>query len=246
MTSTRSQLFSLASLGLLLTAAFGGWSASTAATAAETSPSGATGATEVVIAPGGYIRLPDGPQLTFVGVGEDSRCPKDALCTWPGQAVLAFNLKTAEGNAQDFQVTYQGHATTATIAGSAVTVSDVQPYPVSAMPIEPNDYRVTASIGAVVITAADFGGTVNVNVGQTVIVDPGGDYVDYIWTATAADPTVLEALPQILIFPPPPPAFIATARGVTTLSIVRQDPCRYSDPPCLLPEQLFEVQVVVL
>jgi hypothetical protein len=240
MTSTRHRFFSLPSLGLVLAAAFGGWTPSTSATAAETSSSGAT---EAVLAPGGHLLLPDGTQLTFTGVIEDSRCPKDALCIWPGQAVLAFGLRTAEGSEQEFEIAYQGQPTSETVDGSAVTVSDVQPYPVSTMPIEPNDYRVTVSMGAVIITEADFGGAVNVRVGQTVIVDPAGDFV---WTATAADPTVLEQLPQILIFPPPPPAFMAVAPGATTLRIVQEHACRFADPPCLLPEHIFEVRVIVL
>lgn len=96
-----------------------------------------------------------------------------------------------------------------------------------------------------IITGADFGRTVHVRPGQTVVVDPRDDYVDYIWTATSADPTVLEPLPQILIFPPPPPAFVTVRPGMTTLHIVRENPCRYLDPPWLLPEQQFEVQAMV-
>jgi hypothetical protein len=240
MISTRHRLFPIASLVLVLAAGFGAGTTATPATAADISSGSAT---EAVLAPGGYLRLPGGTQLTFTGVIEDSRCPKDALCIWPGQAVLAFGLRTAGGRAHDFELAYHGQPTTETIDGSAVTVSDVQPYPVSTMPIGPNDYRVTVSMGAVIITEADFGGAVDVKVGQTVIVDPAGDY---IWTATAGDPMVLEQLPQLLIFPPPPPAFMAAAPGVTTLRIVREDPCRFANPPCLLPEQIFEVQVIVL
>lgn len=238
-TSSRYRLFSLPSLGLLLVIALGGGTTSALATSAEAP---ARGVTQAVLAPEGYVRLPDGTQLTFAGVLEDSRCPTDVVCVWPGRAVLAFDLTTAAGSAQPFEVVYEGRPTTQTSDGSAVTVLDLQPHPVSTQPIEPDDYRITVSLGAVIITEADFGGTIDVQIGQTVVVDPNGDY---IWTATAADPTVLEALPQILIFPPPPPAFTAGAAGATTLRIVQEHLCRYSNPPCLLPEQIYEVQVVV-
>lgn len=241
MSATRNRLLSL-STGCMFAVLGAVWIATPAATAA---PARASGATQAVLAPDGHLLLPDGTRLRFTGVSEDSRCPKDALCVWPGRAVVALGLTTAEGANHDVEIQYQGQPTTKTVDGVALTVSDVQPYPASTAPIEPHDYRVTVSIGAVKITAADFGSTVSVSVGQTVVVDPGGDYVDYIWKAHAVDPTILEPLPQILIFPPPPPAFKAIAPGATTLRIVREDPCRYSTPPCLLPEQIFEVEVVV-
>jgi hypothetical protein len=202
--------------------------------------------TQAVLAPDAYLRLSDGTRLTFTGVLEDSRCPMDALCVWPGRAILAFGLETPAGAARTFEVIYEGKPTTSTVEGMAVTVSKLLPYPLSTSPIEPDDYRVTVGVGAVIVTSADFGGAVYVEAGQTVIVDPDDDFVDYLWTATSSDEAVLQALPQILIFPPPPPAFVAQQPGLATLRIVREDPCRHADPPCLLPEQIFEVRVIVL
>jgi|GEM_PF-1050457 hypothetical protein len=215
-------------------------------TSAQQAPASASASgMQAVLAPGGYLRFPDGMKLTFAGVLEDSRCPMDALCTWQGQAVLELELETPTGAARAFEVVYQGKPVTSSIEGTPVTVSDLAPYPLSSAPIEPNDYRVTVGIGAVIITTAEFGGTVHVEEGQTVIVDPDDDVVDYIWTATSSDESVLQPLPQILIFPPPPPAFTALQPGESTLRIVREDPCRHADPPCLLPEQIFEVRVIV-
>ncbi|HEY8554507.1 MAG TPA: hypothetical protein VIL43_08215 [Burkholderiales bacterium] len=241
MTRIRNRVSRIAP-AVLLTSAFGAWTASGPASAQEVP---ARGAVEVVLAPGGHVALADGTKLTFTGVTADSRCPTDVSCIWEGEVVLDFRLQTLEGGPVPFQVVYRGRPEKRTIEGITVIVSDVEPQPESATPIEPDDYRVTVSIGAVIITEADFGRTVHMRAGQTVVVDPRDDYVDYIWTARSADPTVLEPLPQILIFPPPPPAFVAVRPGMTTLHIVREDPCRFSDPPCLQAEQRFQVQVMV-
>lgn len=244
MTATRNRILPLATFALLLAASFAVRWDSTPARAAET-PQG--GPTEAVLAPGGYLQLPDGTRLTFTDVASDSRCPKDVVCIWAGNVALAFGLETADGGTSDFEVTYEGQPATETVEGYAVTVMDVQPYPVSTQPIEPEDYRVTVRIGsdreqARIITEADFGGAVEVTLGQRIIVDPGGDS---IWRATADDPNVLEPLPQIAIFPPPPPAFEAVGRGTTALFITEEPPCRYAMPPCLVPQQIFKVQVIV-
>jgi hypothetical protein len=245
MSTKRYRLLTLVALGLVAAAAFGVFRASAPATAQTPSD---TSATETVLAPGGDVQLPDGTRLAFTEVVEDSRCPMDVMCIWQGQPVLAFNLQTAKGGSSDFEIAYQGQPANKSVEGYVITVTSVQPHPRSSQSIDPSDYRVTVSIGTGIevderiITEADFGGTVEVEVGQRVVVDPSGDY---IWTATVDDPEVLEPLPQILIYPPPPPAFEGVAPGATTLRITQQHPCRDASPPCMLPDQTFDVQVIV-
>jgi hypothetical protein len=245
MSTKRYRLLSLVVLGLVVAAAFGVIRASTPMTAQT--PSDASAA-ETVLAPGGDVQLPDGARLTFAEVLEDSRCPTDVTCIWQGQAVLAFNLQTVKGSSSDFEIVYQGRPATESVEGYTITVTSVQPHPRSSPSIDPSDYRAGVSDGtgtegdARIITEADFGSTVEVAVGQRVVVDPSGDY---IWTATADDPEVLEPLPHILIYPPPPPAFEGVAPDETTLHITQQHPCRDASPPCMLPDQTFDVQVIV-
>ncbi|MPZ14831.1 MAG: hypothetical protein GEU73_10495 [Chloroflexi bacterium] len=222
--------------------AFGAWRASTPPSAAEASSD-----RTVVLGPGEHVVLPDGTRLTFSRVASDSRCPIDVVCVWAGEVVVAFEVQNADGAVRGFEITFAGRPATEIIEGTVVTVLNVQPYPKTTRPIDPDDYRVTVAVEVVVeeervITAADFGGTVELDVGQMVVVDPGGDA---IWRAQVDDPSILDPLPTIMIFPPVPPRFRAIAPGKTTLRIIQSHPCRYASPPCLVPDRAYTVRIIV-
>ena len=96
----------------------------------------------VTLGVGESFELPDGSVLEFVGLVEDSRCPADAMCIWQGQAVLQFAL-----DGQRFKTTFTGpDDEVVVVAGWAVQVLDVQPYPLASQPHDPADTDVTVRV----------------------------------------------------------------------------------------------------
>ena len=79
-------------------------------------------------------------QVTFVGVGEDSRCPTDVSCVWAGEITvrLAARIGSAEPVTRDV---LEGRS--AVIEPYRLTVTSVRPEPVSSKKLEPADYRIT-------------------------------------------------------------------------------------------------------
>lgn len=245
MTAIRVRFLLSAALGLVLLAT--AFSAGQFATPTSAAANSLGDTVEVVLAPKGYVVLPDGTRLTFARVVSDSRCPTDVVCIWQGEVVAGFGIQTEDSDPRDFEITFDGSPSTETIEGYAITVTDVQPSRQSTQPIDADDYRVTVTISAAdeqsrVITYADFGGTVEVNVGQTIVVDPDRAYV---WRAQVDDPTILEPLPTIAIYPPEPPPFRAVAAGETDLHITREQLCLHASPACLAPDHEYLVHIVV-
>ncbi|MCA6067639.1 hypothetical protein JI747_010655 [Chryseobacterium sp. RG1] len=72
--------------------------------------------------------------VTFKGISEDSRCPKDVNCIWAGVAVaqvevmgtttrpMTLNLASADNKAKNYNQS-------ATFNGYTISLVDVQPYP---------------------------------------------------------------------------------------------------------------------
>lgn len=150
MTVTRDRYVLLIVVGLLLLAtALAGWLALTPSIAAAGSQdeSSEVGRVEVVLAPDGYVVLPDGTRLNFTRVVSDSRCPIDVVCIWAGEVGVAFQLQTVDGEPHEFELSFDGHPATEVIEGYIVTVNDVQPRPRDGLDIDHGDYRVTVTIG---------------------------------------------------------------------------------------------------
>jgi hypothetical protein len=93
---------------------------------------------EFTLKPGESVLAGDGGlQVTFVGVTEDSRCPKDALCVWAGQVVV----EVVAGSAND-RVSLKPDDTV-TSEGYQLKLVRVEPYPSSDAPIQADDYGAT-------------------------------------------------------------------------------------------------------
>ena len=78
--------------------------------AAQVSPSGGPGdylepdwQWAFMLRPGESQTL-DGATLAFDAVAEDSRCPPDMLCYWPGEAILDLTLRTDQSHAFTLKV----------------------------------------------------------------------------------------------------------------------------------------------
>lgn len=85
--------------------------------------------------------------ISFAGVSEDSRCPKQVECFWIGRAVLNFRVQVDGKPAQDVTLStiHSPEATNiATANGYRIELTDVQPTPESPdHPISPEQYRAT-------------------------------------------------------------------------------------------------------
>jgi hypothetical protein len=96
----------------------------------------------LVLAPGDTAPVPATPSsLRFLGVENDSRCPADAFCITGGDAVVV--LEVIEGRSARRADLHTGDMRPATVGDLTLTLQDLVPYPFSARPIQPGDYRVT-------------------------------------------------------------------------------------------------------
>ncbi len=105
----------------------------------------------VTLAIGQSVRLTDAPvTVTFAGVDEDSRCPKQVHCVWSGRAVLRFSVQVEGAPAQDITLSTihsPDPTSVATVAGYRIELAGVQPYPeMPDHPISPAQYRATLVI----------------------------------------------------------------------------------------------------
>ena len=79
----------------------------------------------------------DGPVIRPLEVIEDSRCPANARCVWPGQVRLRAEW-VREGPDQIIELT-SGHPLQ--LADGMLTLTDVRPVRMSSEKIAPKDYR---------------------------------------------------------------------------------------------------------
>jgi len=93
------------------------------------------------VAPAQQLTI-DGLQLTFEGVGEDSRCPTGADCAWAGDAAAAFTLEKPPAHALHRTLHTNGRFERQTVyEGYVVRLDDVRPYPKEGVTTAPADYR---------------------------------------------------------------------------------------------------------
>lgn len=86
--------------------------------------------------------------VTFLSVGNDSRCPADVVCVWQGDAEVHFRLASEESEAaaiiDTLHTEIQPRATS--YLGYTITMKGLQPYPYSSDEPGSRDYRVALMI----------------------------------------------------------------------------------------------------
>lgn len=99
----------------------------------------------VTLAPGQSASIP-GTSLTlkFEGVTGDNRCPADALCVLGGSATVKVGARGSSGNRTLAFET--GTLEPVEFAGLTLELTQLAPYPFSATPIKPEDYRATLRV----------------------------------------------------------------------------------------------------
>jgi hypothetical protein len=101
---------------------------------------------QVVLAPGQSASVPEASvSIRFVEVLGDSRCPIDAFCVQAGDAVVRIEVQPARGS----RVSYDLHTRDMRLArhgNLSLEIVELAPYPYSARPTQPGDYRLTLRI----------------------------------------------------------------------------------------------------
>jgi hypothetical protein len=83
-------------------------------------------------------------RLKFEGVTGDNRCPADAMCVLGGSATVQVEASSSSGKRT---LTFEtGKLEPVEYGGLTVELTQLMPYPFSATPIEPEDYRATLRV----------------------------------------------------------------------------------------------------
>jgi hypothetical protein len=99
---------------------------------------------EVTLAPGTTASVKTTEmKVRFVGVTEDSRCPRDVECFWAGEVKVQLEIMQSSQLASQVEI-LEGGSTVA--GGYRVTLVRVEPQPTSTAKIAPQDYRATVKI----------------------------------------------------------------------------------------------------
>jgi hypothetical protein len=84
--------------------------------------------------------------VAFRGIGEDSRCPIDALCVWPGSAEALLDVSTAGGAATRVSLHTLREPAATDQGPYRVRLLYVEPAQQSDRTIPANEYRVALEI----------------------------------------------------------------------------------------------------
>ena len=110
-------------------------------------PTGPTAALdeEFTLAPGGRIRIGGTAiSLQFQHVDSDSRCPDDAICVLGGDAEVRIGVDE-NGRVSGYEL-HTGTMAPVRHDDLVISLVALSPYPFSARPIAPSDYRVTLRV----------------------------------------------------------------------------------------------------
>jgi hypothetical protein len=101
---------------------------------------------EITLAPGQTATVGGAAiAVRFEGVSGDSRCPADALCILGGDAAVRIQVVPATGTAQAYTL-HTGDMRPVTHGDLTIALVQLAPYPFSATPIDPADYRATLRV----------------------------------------------------------------------------------------------------
>lgn len=86
-------------------------------------------------------------KVKFADVIEDSRCPKDVVCIWQGQAKVRLTLSGTVNESIEL-ISQSGDSALAkdTVNNLVFTLLDVTPYPVSTDSIAKEEYKIELQV----------------------------------------------------------------------------------------------------
>lgn len=107
-----------------------------------TAPAGVPAGRDFQLALGESVMIEgSGVTLTFEDVPSDSRCPKDVVCVWAGNAQVRLVVAGAAAGAVELNTTLD--PTSAAIDGVELRLVRLEPAPVSTSPTRKTSYRAT-------------------------------------------------------------------------------------------------------
>lgn len=87
--------------------------------------------------------------VTFNGITQDSRCPRDVVCVRAGSVTAEIEVRASDGRSATPKLTIGDDGSrTAQFGSYVITITDVRPYPVSTTAIDPKEYDVTVLVQA--------------------------------------------------------------------------------------------------
>lgn len=102
---------------------------------------------EVVIDYGETLLRADESEISFLELIEESRCPSDAICGWPGLAKVKILWVTSTSEHEFELIKINGPTVEDTIIENmTIRLLDVSPYPISSQAIDSTEYSITLQI----------------------------------------------------------------------------------------------------
>ena len=101
---------------------------------------------QVILAPGQTVTVREASiAVRFEGVAGDSRCPANAICVWGGDALVQIEVIASAGRRHPY-VLHTGDMRPVVHEDLTIALVNLSPYPFSAQPIPPGDYRATIQV----------------------------------------------------------------------------------------------------
>ena len=89
---------------------------------------------------------PDGLEVEFHSVAEDSRCPRGVNCVWAGNAKILLKVKKDAGKPADVELNTNINPKTSRYLEYELRLRELRPYPESDSTIKSSDYEVTLTL----------------------------------------------------------------------------------------------------
>ena len=86
--------------------------------------------------------------VRFLAVSEDSRCPSQVQCVWAGDGAVVLEIAPAEGDAAEdtLHTNPESGPGGVVLAGYALKLLRLDPYPDTPGEVAPEDYRATLTL----------------------------------------------------------------------------------------------------
>ena len=92
---------------------------------------------------GATAELPDGSQLTFARVVNDSRCPIDAICITAGDAEISVQLRPPSGQVESRAMHTQPSGSQISYGSYTIALTELTPYPQASRPTPVTEHVAT-------------------------------------------------------------------------------------------------------
>lgn len=99
-----------------------------------------------------------------------------------------------------------------------------------------------AEPGGKIVTLADDGQTITLQVNETFLLKLGEEYD---WNITIDDQTVVSRVPNVLVVRGAQGLYRAHKEGNSTMTAIGDPICRRDQPPCGAPSREFRINIVV-